>query len=99
MKLLNFFEKKHNALWFALLCGIAYLIIISKFVFDFTNTSGGLLIFFFLPAIVCGTALVIFKAIKTYIQYETTRQLAVLFFGHIIVIALSVLMLIEMIIL
>lgn len=99
MKLLSFFSKKYTALGFSIVCGIAYLIIITSFVLDFTNASGGLLIFFFFPAIICGSALLIFKAIKTYIEYETTRQLSMLFWSHIIVILLAILMLLEMIIL
>ena len=97
MKLLSFFEKKYSALTFSLLCGLAYLIIILSFIAR--NTSGGgLIIFFFFPAIICGSALLIFKAIKTYVEHKITRSLMVLFYGHILVMLLALLLLLEMLI-
>ncbi len=97
MKLLSFFQKKHTALTFSLLCGLAYLVILLSFITR--NTSGGgLIIFFFFPAIICGAALLVFKSIKTYVEYESTRSLATLFAGHIIVMLLAVLLLVEMLI-
>ncbi len=97
MKLLSFFEKKHTALTFSLMCGLAYLVIILSFITRNTS-AGGLIVFFFSPAIVCGSALLIFKSTRTFIQYKSTKSLGTLFFGHIIVMLLALLLLLEMLI-
>ena len=97
MKLITLLSKKRYALGFSLLCGIAYLIIITQFVFNFTNVGGGLLVWLFFPLIICAPALFIYKAINTYIELEARTQLYILFGGHIAVILLAVLMLLEMI--
>ena len=97
MKLLSFFQKKHTALTFSLLCGLAYLVIVLSFITR--NTSGGgLIVFLFFPAIVCGAALLVFKSIKTYIECQSIRPLRVLFCGHIIVMLLALLLAAEMVI-
>ena len=97
MKLLSFFQKKHTPLIFSLICGLAYLIIILSFITRNTS-AGGLIIFFFFPAIVCGSALLIFKAIKTHIENKSTKSLWTLFSGHVAVILLALLLLAEMLI-
>ncbi len=99
MKLISFFSKKNSALGFSLVCSVAYFVIITRFILNFTNTGGGFLVFLFAPAIICGGALFVFKAIKTYIEYESHKPLLFLFWGHITVIALAIVMMIEMIIL
>lgn len=99
MKTLNFFESKKKSLFFSLLCGLAYLSIVSRFVLNNTNAGGGLLIMFFFPAIVCGAALFVFKLIDNYVKTESVVQLRVLVWGHIAVILLGIAMFAEMIIL
>ena len=97
MKILSFFEKKHTALTFSLLCGLAYLVIILSFITRNTS-AGGLIVFFFFPAIICGSALLIFKSIKNHVEYKLTKPLTALFYGHIIVMLLAVALLLEMLI-
>lgn len=90
--MINFFKSKRNKLVFSLICGLCYLFIITGFVIKYTavRASGILLSAFFSPAVVCGAAVVIFKAITSYVDSEAVGQLKFLFFTHIAVIILGI---------
>lgn len=82
---------------FALLCGGAYYIIALRFIIAHTSAGGGLLGFFFLPAIVCGMALVIVKILKTQEEQGNTGVILAVFLSHIILILISIAFLITII--
>ena len=58
-KIVNLLDNTVPRLVFALLSGLAYFTIIYRFIVAHTERGGGLLAFFFCPAIVCGAALII----------------------------------------
>ena len=92
MKLLNIFKKKGVSLTFSLICGVAYYIMVTGFARTYTanETAGTLLSFFFLPTIVCGMAVVVFKAMKTFTDNEAAGSVATRFFTHLFVILLAI---------
>lgn len=89
MNILSLFSKKRFALSFSLICGLAYFGIISAFVLNNT-ANGSLLLVFFFPAIICGGALLIFKAIQSYLEAEATKPLHFMLWGHVIVLLFSI---------
>lgn len=82
---------------FALLSGTAYYVVVLKFILSHTSAGGGLLGFFFLPAIVCGAALVLIKVIKQCFENDRDGAAAALFVMHIILILLAVVFAVSMI--
>ncbi len=74
---------------FALLSGFAYYSIILKFILSHTSAGGGLLGFFFLPAIICGAALVIIKLVKQSLENERESAVVALFWIHAALIAMG----------
>lgn len=89
MNILSLFSKKSFALSFSLMCGLAYFGIISAFVLNNT-ANGSLLLIFFFPAIICGGALIIYKATQIYLEAESTKHLHFMLWGHIIVLLFSI---------
>lgn len=89
------FNTKYGGLIFSLLCGIAYFIIILSFILK-SAAHGGLLAFFFSPAIIAGAALIIIKTVKRLAEEEKFRNINLFLYPHIILIALSVLFLIDL---
>ena len=63
-KIIQLLQSTAGMLIFALLSGCAYYIVVLKFILSHTSVGGGLLGFFFLPAIIFGAALVLIKIIK-----------------------------------
>ena len=94
MNIISLFSKKSFALCFSLLCGLAYFGIISAFVLNNTE-NGSLLLLFFFPAVICGAALFILKAIKSYIEAEATNPLHFMLWGHIVVLLFSIATVVE----
>ena len=94
MNIISLFSKKSFSLCFSLLCGLAYFGIVSAFVLNNTD-NGGLLLLFFFPAIICGGALFVFKAIQSYLEAEATKPLHFMLWGHIVVFLFSVSVVIE----
>lgn len=76
---------------FALLSGFAYLAVIYELVIKNTN-GGGLILFFFCPAIVCGAALILIKLIRQCRENEEYSKVSALFWSHtaLMVIALCI---------
>lgn len=91
------FETKFGGLISSLLCGSAYFIIILDFILKYTQNGGMLLGFFFFPAIICGMALVIFKSIKRMKDEKAFSKINALIYMHIILMAVSVIFLIDII--
>lgn len=89
------FNTKYGGLVFSLLCGIAYFIIILSFILKNT-AQGGLLAFFFSPAIIAGAALIIIKTVKRLQEEEKFRNINLFLYSHIILMALSVVFLIDL---
>lgn len=93
----NIFMKKINSciekilinptqrLIFALLAGVGYFVIVMKFVISFT-AHAGLMGLFIAPAVICGTALVIIKSIKKYIDAEETPNAAIFYINFAVII-------------
>ena len=63
-KIIQLLQSTAGMLIFSLLSGCAYYIVVLKFILSHTSVGGGLLGFFFLPAIIFGAALVLIKIIK-----------------------------------
>lgn len=95
-KILKLLSNTAARLIFALLCGGAYYVVALRFIVAHTNPGGGLLGFFFLPAIVCGMALVIVKILKTQEEQGNTGVILAVFFSHILLILLSIVFLASM---
>ena len=89
------FNTKYGGLVFSLLCGIAYFIIILSFILKNT-AQGGLLAFFFSPAIIAGAALIIIKTVKRLQEEEKFRNINLFLYSHIILMALSIFFLIDL---
>lgn len=83
------FNTKYGGLIFSLFCGGAYYIIILDFLIRYTQNGGGLLGFFFFPAIICGGALVLFKTAKRLTDAEQYAKLNALIYIHLLLIAVS----------
>lgn len=91
------FEKKYGGLVFALLSGAAYFIIVLGFILNNTTESGGLLGFFFAPAIICGAGLVLLKTVNHLKETEEYGKINVLCWAHVVLFIMSIIFLIEMI--
>lgn len=83
-KILNLLKNTWARLIFALLSGAAYYVIVLKFILSHTSSGGGLLGFFFLPAIVCGAALVLIKVIRQCIEDGRESAAAAVFWLHVV---------------
>lgn len=70
---------------FALLAGVGYFVIVMKFVISFT-AHAGLMGLFIAPAIICGTALVIIKTIKKYIDAEEIPPVSIFYINFAVMI-------------
>ena len=97
-KILEFLKKPYALFVWALLCGCAYLTVVAQLVMQFTNTAEGgkLLLWFFVPAIVCGGALIIIKTIKVHQQNENTKGILTIFYSHLLIIAMGIVFFISM---
>lgn len=96
-KIINLLKNTAPRLIFALLCGAAYYIIALKFILSHTNNGGGLLGFFFLPAIVCGMALVIIKVLRSKEEEGNDTAILRTFWSHAILIIISIVFLLTII--
>lgn len=96
-KVLNLLKNTWARFVFALLGGAAYYIIALKFILSHTNNGGGLLGFFFMPAIVCGMGLIIIKILRSLEEQENMRAMLAVFWTHIMLIIISVVFLLTII--
>lgn len=83
-KIIRLLNNAWARLIFALLSGAAYYVIVLKFILSHTSSGGGLLGFFFLPAIVCGAALVLIKVIRQCIEDGREGSAVTVFWLHIV---------------
>ena len=88
-KILNMLRKPYQLLIWALICGLAYLSLAARFIFEFTERGGGILVWFFFPAIVCGAALIIIKGIKKADENGNERAMLTAFWAHVFIIAMG----------
>lgn len=95
-KILQLMQNTKGLLVFTLLSGCAYFITVLKFILSHTNAGGGLLGFFFFPAIVCGAALVLIKVIKQCFENENENVVVNIFWIHVGFILISIVFLISM---
>lgn len=82
------FETKYGGLIFSLLSGCGYYIIILNLVLQ-NAPSAGLLGFFFLPAIVFGAGLVLFKTVKRFMDEELPERVNLICWLHVVLIVIS----------
>lgn len=83
----KFLKTKYGLLIFSLVCGLAYYVLVMKLI-STINYSYLLGIFFF-PAIVCGTALSLYKTIKNMEETQEFFKIKALMIIHIFVILLA----------
>lgn len=95
-KILQLMQSTKGLLVFTLLSGCAYFITVLKFILSHTNAGGGLLGFFFFPAIVCGAALVLIKVIKQCFENGNENAVINIFLIHVVFILISIVFLISM---
>lgn len=84
-------SKKYIQFIFSLICGLSYFGVALNFIAESSNGSL-LLAFFFFPAIICGGALIVLKAIKMYIEEENIKRLNFLVGSHVVLFILAVFM-------
>lgn len=84
-KMLN---SKYGLLIFSLLSGLGYFALIMVLISE--TKYSGLLGLFFMPAIVCGAALCIFKTVKNLIETEQTKKVRGIIIIHAFLIVFSV---------
>lgn len=90
-------STKSRELIFSLVCGLAYYIVITGFIINNTQTGGLLLSFFFLPAIICGAALLLIKTIRKLKDEEQFGKINAIIYAHIVLFAVSLFFLAEII--
>ncbi len=84
--------KKYGKLLFGLFCGVAYFGIIYSFIMSATKTGGGLLVFFFAPAIICLPGVYVIKYCNSMIEAEEKGKLSIFMWAHVILFAVSVIL-------
>ncbi len=88
-KILAMMRKPYHLLVWALICGLGYLALTARFILAFTERGGGILIWLFFPAIVCGAALIIIKGIKKADENGNERAMLAAFWAHVLVIVMG----------
>lgn len=89
-KILRLLTNTAGRLIFALISGGAYYIIALRFIIAHTSAGGGLLGFFFLPAIVCGMGLIIVKILISQEKQGNTGVMLAVFWSHLLLILVAV---------
>lgn len=82
-------DKKYGELGFGLFCGAAYFIIILCFLMR-GDAKGGLLGFFFFPAIICAAALFVIKLLRSMKEKERFAAINIFMYAHIVLFAAAV---------
>lgn len=96
--ILNLMKKVYAPLIFGLFCGLVYFGLAFVLISNYTDTGGNFLAFLFAPAVICGAALIIVKAVKMYVQAEAKKNLNFLFWSHIMLAVVSLTLVIGVII-
>lgn len=95
-KIIQLLQSTAGMLIFSILSGCAYYIVVLKFILSHTSVGGGLLGFFFLPAIIFGAALVLIKIIKQCMENGNYNAVNLIFWLHIVFIIISAVFLVSM---
>ncbi len=88
-KILTLLERSIPQLVFALLSGLAYFAVIYDMIIVQSQVGGGLIVFFFCPAIVCGTALVLIKLFKQCRENEKENTIVTVFSLHVLLMIIA----------
>jgi heme/copper-type cytochrome/quinol oxidase subunit 1 len=88
-KILDLLGRTVPLLVFALLSGCAYFAILYEVLIRELTNGGGLIMFFFCPAIICGAALVLIKLIKQNREAEKEKNITMLFWLHIVLMIIA----------
>lgn len=94
--IIDMLQKPVPRLIYALVCGVAYFIIIMQFVSSYT-AQGGLMGLFIAPAVICGGALIIVKTLRnTFENVEegepvNNAYVLTLFYANLGIIAIALL--------
>lgn len=91
------FNTKYGGLIFSLFGGTAYFMLALSFLSRYSPNGGILLGFFFFPAITCGMAVILLKAVKRLQDEERYRQINLLAYMHIVLFLISIVFLIDII--
>ena len=94
-KLLKILDSRSGELSFSLASGIAYFLVVLQMIRLFAPGSM-LLGFYFSPAIICGVALVLIKALRAWKEQELFSKILILFWVHILLMLIALLFLAEM---
>lgn len=89
-------DKKYGELCFGLFCGFAYFIIILRFIIENTAANGGLLGFFFFPAIICAVALFVIKLVRNLRDKEKFTAVNLFIYVHLAVFLAAVTALVDL---
>lgn len=96
--ILKLMKKSFAPLVFSLFCGLIYFGLAFVVILNFTNVGGSFLAFMFAPAIICGGALIIIKALKIYIHEENEKKVNFLFWSHVVLAVVSAVLTIDAIV-
>lgn len=96
--ILKLLQNTWGILIFALLSGLAYYVAVLRFILSHTSAGGGLLGFFFLPAIVFGAALVLIKLIRQCLENEREGAAVTVFILHCVFMIAAVFLAADMLI-
>lgn len=91
-KIIKLLEAPAALLAFGLLSGGAYFAIVLELLSGYFNEQNKLIIYFFAPVIICGAALVLIKLIKQHYTAESYSKITLIFWVHIILMAIAVCM-------
>ena len=97
-KILAMLRRPYPLLIWALICGLAYLALAARFILDWTTRGGGIIVWFFFPAIICGAALIIITGIKKADENGNTRAMLAVFWVHLFVILMGLVFFLSMLI-
>ena len=91
----NFYKKlsqNNIILIHALLAGLAYFVVVLRFVLDFTAVaaSGAFLGFLFAPAVICGSAVLLIKQMRIWRDNENFRAVAVMTLCNAVIFIIAV---------
>ena len=97
-KIEKLFSSTAGLLTFAILSGGGYFAMILRIIKNFSRGNSGFIGYMFAPAIVCIAAIYIVKTVKSNIENEQMHKNIVLFWFHILVIAMGIIFALDMIV-
>lgn len=74
-KIIGMLQKNTPRLVFALICGLAYFVIVMRFVAGYTSHAG-LMAVFIAPAVICGGAYIVIVTLKRAFEQEGAERRA-----------------------